>query len=438
MARDDGDQRIQTWTAIGVYIGRDARTAQRYGRTGGLPVRRLADARGSAVYAFRSELDAWLSGRREGAGEAAPQAELSDRPLPAPPVGPAPNVRRPRRVWAAAGLVLALAAAGAAAVALRPPAARRAPSADVLALYQNGVYAWSRRTPEGLARAIDAFTQAVVRDPGFAPAYAGLADAYDLAPEYGRLSPAQAYPRAKSAAERALALDPSSAEAHRALAFVKFWWEGRVDAAMAEFRRALALDPHAALTHHWYGNALAARNDPRALDELDAALRLAPSTPVMEHRAWALVVLGRPGEALATLAELRRLDTLSGVKAVDVFANRRLGRDGDMLKAMLQWSRARGDEADARTVEHLQAVYAKDGRAALLQGLADREEARLAQGRGDAFQTAEAEARRGRGDVALTLLQRAEAEHLPQMLNLSFSPDFASLRSNPQFRSLAR
>lgn len=448
MAREAEGERLTTWAAIGAYIGRDARSAKRYEADRGLPVHRLPGAGSSTVYAFRSDLDLWM---RERSGTATREPPLPGRaevraseetgaaappPIPEPAVAPAR--RRPGPAMLVVILLAASAVLGAVVVrAQRGQASSGAPA--VRALYRDGVYAWSRRTPDGLARAIDAFTQAIVRDPGYAPAYAGLADAYDLAPEFGRLPPAQAYPRAKGAAERALALDPSSAAAHRALAFVEFWWEGRVASAMAEFRRALELDPRSAQTHHWYANALAARGDPRALAEFDMAVALSPSTPIMADRAWALVMLGRPTEAQAALAELRRLDpTFPAVGATDVLAASRLGRDDEMLDGLRRWAQARGDVDDVRAVERLQALYAAGGKAALRQGLADREEARLAQGRGDPVAAAAAEVGRGHDDAALSLLQRARVEHSPLMLSLASNPDFRELQKDFRFRSLAR
>ena len=434
--RGANDERLTTWAAIGAYIGRDARSAKRYEADRGLPVHRLPGSGKSTVYAFRPELDRWLRDR-----DGVPSAP--ERPAAVPEQADAAPAKPPRArwTWPAVAGVVGLAAAAVLGLALARPgvASTSAGSADARALYRDGVYAWSRRTPDGLARAIDAFTQAIVRDPGYAPAYAGLADAYDLAPEFGQLPPAQAYPRAKSAADRALRLDPSSAAAHRALAFVEFWWEGRVAPAMAEFRRALELDPRSAQTHHWYANALAARGDPQALAEFDAAVALAPSTPIMADRAWALAMLGRPAEAQATLAELRRLDpAFAAAGATDVLAAKRLGRDGEMLDAMRRWAQVRGDEDDVRAVQRLQAVYAGEGGTELRRGLADREEARLAQGRGDPFAAAVAEVARGRDDAAFVLLRRAKAEHSPALLSLAFNPDFARLKPDPRFSSVAR
>jgi tetratricopeptide (TPR) repeat protein len=88
--------------------------------------------------------------------------------------------------------------------------------------YLAGRYFWNKRTGDGLKKAIDYFNQAIEKDPNYAQAYAGLADAYALSGdwEYGILSPEDAFPKAKAAATKALALDDNLAAAHTSLAFV--------------------------------------------------------------------------------------------------------------------------------------------------------------------------------------------------------------------------
>ena len=136
---------------------------------------------------------------------------------------------------------------------LRPKSKTRQPPPD---LYTRAVYLMNTRTRAGLNEAITDFSRVIVEHPRYAPAYAGLADCYNLMPEFGGLPPAQAFTQAKVAALRAVELDPSSAEAQRALGFVQFWGFHDVTAAQRAFRAALKLEPNSAETHHWYGNLL--------------------------------------------------------------------------------------------------------------------------------------------------------------------------------------
>src|SRR6185312_14977298 len=100
------------------------------------------------------------------------------------------------------------------------------------------------------------FTQSIVKDPGYAPAYAGLADTYNLLSEYKVMPYRDAFARAISAAKKAVELDDSLANAHASLAFASFWgaWDGAT--AEREFKRALALNPNYVVAHHWYATFL--------------------------------------------------------------------------------------------------------------------------------------------------------------------------------------
>ena len=143
-------------------------------------------------------------------------------------------------------------------------------------LYLKGLYYWEKRTPETLEKARDYFDQAIQRDPGYATAYVGLANYYVAVPDYAPIPESEAAPKAKAAAERALAIDPSSADAHAALAG-SLWSLFDFSAADPEFQRALELNPNLANAHHWYGLFLSweARH-PEASLQLRRAVELDP------------------------------------------------------------------------------------------------------------------------------------------------------------------
>jgi DNA-binding winged helix-turn-helix (wHTH) protein len=89
-------------------------------------------------------------------------------------------------------------------------------------LYLQGRYYWNKRTPDDLHKAVDFFTQAIVHDPGYADAYVGLADCYNLLREYTAMPAGEAFPRARAAAAKAVELDPKSSQARASLAFAAF------------------------------------------------------------------------------------------------------------------------------------------------------------------------------------------------------------------------
>jgi eukaryotic-like serine/threonine-protein kinase len=140
----------------------------------------------------------------------------------------------------------------------RPKKARRAVDSEAWQLYLKGRFQWNRRTMEGIRSGIHYFEQAIEKDPGFALAYAGIADCSVTLATNVPLSPREMMPRAKAAAQRALELDPDLAEARAALGSVLFYFEWDWAGAEAEFQRALALNPGSRTVQEEYGNFLSA------------------------------------------------------------------------------------------------------------------------------------------------------------------------------------
>lgn len=120
-------------------------------------------------------------------------------------------------------------------------------------LYLRGRYSWNKRTAESIRSAIEQFQQAIDKDPNYALAYVGLADAYAMMPSYAYLSPKEAIPQAKASAQRALEIDPTLAEAHAALAFSLSVYDWNWIEAEREFKRALELNSNVAEIHFRYG-----------------------------------------------------------------------------------------------------------------------------------------------------------------------------------------
>jgi serine/threonine protein kinase/TolB-like protein/Tfp pilus assembly protein PilF len=145
-------------------------------------------------------------------------------------------------------------------------------------LYLKGRFCLSKMTKEALENAIKHFRQAIDTDPEYALAYAGLADAY-YALSSNHLPPNEAMPKARAAAERALQIDDTLAEAHASLGLVKAFYDWDWTSAEDEYRRAIELNPGYASTHHWYG--------------------------------WYLALMGRLSEAIKEIKQASELDPLS-------------------------------------------------------------------------------------------------------------------------------
>jgi len=130
------------------------------------------------------------------------------------------------------------------------------PTTDTVAyeLYHKGRSLWEKRSGDNIPKAIAFYEQAIARDPNYALAYAGLAQAYILLPFYSGADRFDAYLKAKDAALKALRLDSNLAQAHAALGKVLFFSEIDLAGAKREYKRAIELEPNDATAHHWFGN----------------------------------------------------------------------------------------------------------------------------------------------------------------------------------------
>lgn len=324
-----GDERLDGWKAIARHFGRDERTVKRW-EVRGLPVGRVpgGGAR-AAVYARTVDLDRWLNAQgplpEEPGAELVtdPDGDAADRhddpiyPLVTIPLAPPTPPRSFRRLRIPAAFALGLALVGAVAVARRAETITNARSDTAQSFdpqardrYLSGIAAWNLRTPASLAQARDDFGAAIAREPGYAAAYAGLANTFLLLREFGSMPDAEAYARADIAAEAALKLDPGLAAAHRAKAFVLYWSRHDPAAAWAEFDRAEALAPSEALTWHWRATALQnAGRLPEALAAIEHARSLDPaSTALLADDGLLLYYAGRRAEARLRLKRVVALD----------------------------------------------------------------------------------------------------------------------------------
>jgi DNA-binding winged helix-turn-helix (wHTH) protein/Flp pilus assembly protein TadD len=142
-------------------------------------------------------------------------------------------------------------------------------NAEAYRLYIKGRYHWNERTAVGLETASECFQQAVERDPAYARAYSGLADAYTTLGYLSYRAPREVFPRAHEAATNAVRLDATLTEPHTSLAYVRLYYDWDWAAAETEFRRALTLNPNYATAHHWYAVYLTAM---ARFDEARAAI----------------------------------------------------------------------------------------------------------------------------------------------------------------------
>jgi serine/threonine protein kinase/Tfp pilus assembly protein PilF len=175
-------------------------------------------------------------------------------------------------------------------------------NAEAYELYLKGRHAWSKRTAADLETAVSFFNQAIAKDPGYALAYAGLADVYTIYEVYGA-KPSEVMPKSNTAARKALELDSTLAHPHAVLGsnYTEYDWD--FAGGEAEYKKALELDPNDATAHQWYGEDLAwiGGREQEALAEMDRARQLDPLSPIIaESTGVVLHTLRRYDEAIAT------------------------------------------------------------------------------------------------------------------------------------------
>jgi len=306
-------------------------------------------------------------------------------------------------------------------------------------LYLRGRYFWHQRGNDALHRAADYFGQAIDRDPTFARAYAGLADALGLLPIYGTTPADSAFPLARKAAEKALSLDSTLAEAHTTLGLI-LKSTGEWEPAAVEFRRSLALDSTYATGHQWYAEVLIITGRVReAVAQLERARELEPLSPVINAElGYALGLAGRYQEGI-----------LAGQRAVELDSTLWTGH------AFLAFTHAFASEYPAAVAGFQRAVRLGQGLDPLVGALAF---ALAKTGQTDSARAvlAPAEARaKGRGgspiamamaytglgdrDAALTWLARAAREKDPWLYAMSINaPVFDTIRDDPRFADAAK
>jgi TolB-like protein/Flp pilus assembly protein TadD len=182
---------------------------------------------------------------------------------------------------------------------------------DAYDFYLRGRYLWNQRTSEGLEQSVECFGRALALDEGFALAHAGLADAYCLLAEYGMMAPAAAVPLARTAALRALELDPRSSEAHASHAMIRAMYDWQWDEAEALYRRSIELSPGYATAHHWLALDLLALlgRFTEAHEEIELARQLDPlSLSIMEGKPYLLMLERRYEEAIEGYRRVAELD----------------------------------------------------------------------------------------------------------------------------------
>ena len=304
-------------------------------------------------------------------------------------------------------------------------------------LYTAGRYYAARRSTEGLRQAIERFERAVELDPGFALAYAELADCYSLLNWYVEPAPPEAWKLAKQAALKAVEADPNLAEAHAALGFVRLHHDRDWDDAERELRKAIRLRPSNQVAHRWYAYSLSAmgRHD-EAFAEMQRAREIMPQSPVMATGVANVLFLGgRFDDAITQCRKALELDP--GAVAAHTVLRWAYEKKGMHSEALAAYEQERVFAGDTPTTmakrAHVLAATGKHAEARVIveKIVANREEQFVT-----AYEIAIIYSWLGDIDLAFEWLAQAEREHAVGFTFVRVDPHLEPLRSDPRFADL--
>jgi len=312
---------------------------------------------------------------------------------------------------------------------------------QALDLYNRARALWNKRSVDSVQQSLELFHQAIEADPNYAPAYAGLADAFITAGSYGNsfLAPQIALPKAEEAAKKALTLHDSLSDAHTSLAYIKLTYDWDWAGAEAEFKRSLQLNPSDANTHHWYSHLLMAQG--RVLEsheQSEQALDLAPIDRVInEHMAWHHLMAREYSRSIPQALKAIEIDPDF------VQAHRVLGLaylyTGRFSEACAEFKKgvdlSHGDPVAQAYLARCYALSHRTGEAhQILDSLIKAKEERYV----SSAEIAAVYAALGDQANCLTWLGKAVQERASAIIYLNIDPVFDRMRANPGFQAIVR
>ncbi|HYC52556.1 MAG TPA: tetratricopeptide repeat protein [Gemmatimonadaceae bacterium] len=304
-------------------------------------------------------------------------------------------------------------------------------------LYLKGRHEWNRRSREGILKATESFERAVQLDPRYAAAWAGLADAYQLLPDYADVPAAEGLAQAKAAALRAIALDSTLAAAHAALGALLDDYDRDRPGSERAYRTAIALNPGYATARQWLAIHLA--DDGRfdeAIAEIERARRGDPLSQIINTAAGAVRYFARDYDA--AIAEYR---SVLRENASFTIARALMGRvlliDGRAEEAVVELHRSvleSGGDPSYRAV--YAAALAATGKTDSARTIAASVEA--TEGYVPFTELASAYIYLGDSSKALSLFERAFEQRDPAVKHMKVEPLYDRIRDHPRFQAVLR
>lgn len=303
--------------------------------------------------------------------------------------------------------------------------------AEALRLYFYGRGLWSRRTSESVRKSIEYFDQAIAKDPNFALAYSGLADAY-VVPALG-MAPREVMPRAKTAATKALELNNTLAEAHTSLARVLQIYDWKWAEAEKEYKRALELDPRYPLAHQWYGGYLERMGRFEVcIAERRIAIELDPTASANFELGLAYFFSRDYDQAITQLQKTLDLEPEFPAALQILLVAYAYKGQYDLAITQIQ------ENEDSIVRGTAGQVYAMAGRRDEALRVLEELEIRSRRGYVPATTFALIHAALGENDKAIEYLEKGYEERAFQMQFLKVDPRWDKLRDDPRFQKILK
>jgi serine/threonine protein kinase/Tfp pilus assembly protein PilF len=305
--------------------------------------------------------------------------------------------------------------------------------------YLKGRYYWNKRTEAELRKGAEYFEQAIVLDPSYALAYAGLADFYIILGWYSYVRPQECYPKARAAATRAIEIESKLAEPHTSMGFIALLYDWDMAAAEKHFLRSLELNPQYAPAHHWYSDFLAANG--RLAESWDQAQRAHELDPlgliINWNLGWILYFSRRYDEAIAQFHNTLELDP--NYLVAYMFLGQAYVQKQLYDQAQEAFQRAidlsHGAAVSRALLGYCQAIAGRTDHA--VQILAELEHRSKQSYVSPAF-FAWIHLGLGDHDQTFAWLEKASEEHSNWLAWLNCDPRFDPLRPDPRFANLLR
>jgi eukaryotic-like serine/threonine-protein kinase len=310
-------------------------------------------------------------------------------------------------------------------------------------LYLKGRYHANQATAAGLRKGIEYFQQAIDQDPGYALAYAGLADSYSALVGYMSQPPSDRFPKAKAAATKALELDDTLGEAHAALAYAVYFADWDWPRAEREFKRAIELNPNSALSHDRYAECLKTRlRFNESIAEAQRAQELDPLSPeIVSQLGNVYLTARRYDESIAQFQKALDLNpNLPVVRALQAwaYAMKRM-----YPQALAEYDKIADQDKAVAAENQLVAgslgwVYAVSGRRADALKIAKEFRDLSSRSYVDFYWSGVIYAGLGDKDEAFRLLENGYQQHSAAMPYLAVDMFWYGMRSDPRYADLLR